>query len=700
MKKILVSILLLASMMVNILVLASCGGGGGGGGGQTFLPPPVVEIPDSGYDGSEVTIKFYHTMGENLTTVLEQYIKKFNDIYPNIKVEHSQEGGYEDVRDNISNELAVGEGPHIAYCYPDHVALYRRANKVLSLNNLISSTAPDGAGGIIGMTDEQIDAFIDTYWNEGYEFDDGSHMYTLPFSKSTEVLYYNKTFFEICNKIYYSDVELDLMKGNPTPVYEDAYEMNEDGSYKLDGSGNKIPVYEKDNKGADKVDGSGNKIIAKIRAYERNENTSYKLDESGNKIPKTNPNPHKGDANYLISVPTTWDEMEVTLRKIKAIDPNSIPLGYDSESNWFITMCEQYGSGYTSAIKVDGTNFLFDNPTSKSFVKRFQTWYSEGLFTTQEIYKAYTSGLFTVTTADAQKSYMSIGSSAGATHQRPEKSADGTYPFEVGIAPIPQLKADGADGYQAKAISQGPSVCIFDKGNSMENIASWLFVKYLTTSVDFQAAFSIASGYVPVLETVFENQTYSEHLYGAKTYAYASVNSQNKLIFSFNKNLPENAVSTYAYDEAAGTLTMTVGETDYVYYVEKIADSDKIYVYVTDEAGNRLYLTGTSEKTFNTSASVENAKAFTLEEVDGSYRIYYISGGADGGAYIAALSAKVCMEQVDTYYTSPAFVGSAAARDEVGVLLRKCITYESADLDRYIDQAFRDAITACKYMAR
>ena len=30
------------------------------------------------YDGSEVTITFYHTMGSNLTTVLDAYIEEFN----------------------------------------------------------------------------------------------------------------------------------------------------------------------------------------------------------------------------------------------------------------------------------------------------------------------------------------------------------------------------------------------------------------------------------------------------------------------------------------------------------------------------------------------------------------------------------------------------------------------------------------------
>lgn len=79
--------------------------------------------------------------------------------------------------------------------------------------------------------------------------------------------------------------------------------------------------------------------------------------------------------------------------------------------------------------------------------------------TTQTIYGSYTSGLFV--SDSGIKSYMSIGSSAGATHQRPTKGADGTYPFEVGITTIPQV-----DASNAKVISQGPSLCIFKKSNA------------------------------------------------------------------------------------------------------------------------------------------------------------------------------------------------------------------------------------------
>ncbi len=470
MKKRIISVLLLVCMVLGTISLAGCQSGGNSVLAGNFA------IPEGGYDGSAVTITFYHTMGSNLKEVLDRYIVEFNKLYPNITVETESVGGYDDVRDQIKTELTVGNQPNIAYCYPDHVALYNMARGVVTLDDLIASTVKvtraDGTTEVLGLTEAQIADFIPGYYEEGKQFGDNL-MYTLPMSKSTEVLYYNKTFFE---------------------------------------------------------------------------------------------------ANGL-TPPKTWEEMEQLCAQIKKIDPNCIPLGYDSEANWFITMTEQYGNDYTTA---SGDNhFLFNNDANKQFVKMFREWYQKGYLTTQEIYGAYTSGLFVAQTGT--RSYMSIGSSAGATHQRPEK-VDNAYPFEVGITTIPQVKAE-----DPKVISQGPSLCIFKSANPQEVVASWLFVKYLTTTVEFQAEFGMASGYVPVLKSVADNAVYKQFL-----------------------------------------------------------------------------------------------------------------EGADGGDFIAALSAKICLAQADAYYTSPAFNGSSTARDQVGLLMQSAfVTDDKGDVDALLDELFEKAIAEC-----
>ena len=173
---------------------------------------------------------------------------------------------------------------------------------------------------------------------------------------------------------------------------------------------------------------------------------------------------------------------------------------------------------------------------------------------------------------------MCIGSSAGANHQIP-KDDSGNFAFEVGIATVPQYDANNR-----KVISQGPSLCIFKKSNPEEVKASWLFVKFLTTNLNFQAEFGMTSGYIPVLENVTDNAVYAAEL------------------------------------EAA-----------------------------------------------------------------------------DGYEGLPLLATKVALEQADAYYTSPAFNGSSAAREEVGKLIQFCLTDPSCATAAGIEAAFVKAVQECKH---
>ncbi|MGM9608662.1 MAG: hypothetical protein ACI3XE_00390, partial [Eubacteriales bacterium] len=70
---------------------------------------------------------------------------------------------------------------------------------------------------------------------------------------------------------------------------------------------------------------------------------------------------------------------------------------------------------------------------------------------------------------------------------------------------------------------------------------------------------------------------------------------------------------------------------------------------------------------------------------------------ADGGDFIAALSAKVCLEQESAYYVSPAFYGSSIARDEVGKLMQACFSQVTTNVDQLIDESFKYAVDQCEY---
>jgi multiple sugar transport system substrate-binding protein len=193
--------------------------------------------------------------------------------------------------------------------------------------------------------------------------------------------------------------------------------------------------------------------------------------------------------------------MEEVCRRIKAIDPNCIPLGCDSESNLFINLCAQYGSDYVSAT---GDHYLFNNKTNRRFVKMLNGWYNDGLITTQNIYGSHVFRLFVGDDYNGARCYMSISSNAGAKYNLPKGNK-----FEVGIAPIPQV-----DPSNPKVVYQGPSLCIFVNRNisDAEVVASWLFIKFLSTNPGFQASFSMTSGYMPVIESATKGSLYRDFL--------------------------------------------------------------------------------------------------------------------------------------------------------------------------------------------
>ncbi len=415
------------------------------------------DVTPVAYDGSKVTISFYHCMGTALKDILTSGIEDFNKLYPNIKVEQKSFGDYPGVRDEITTQISNGRAPSLAYCYPDHIALYNKAQAVLPLDAWVANTDKVGEE-IFGLTEDQVKDYVPAYFEEGQIYDEAKTLYTLPMLKSTELLYYNVDYFTANN----------------------------------------------------------------------------------------------------LTVPTTWEQMETTCAQILAIESAKegglkanpcVPLGYDSGANWFITMTEQLKSGYTTSEK--GNYFVFNNEENRAFVEEFREWYQAGYVTTEEIFGSYTSDLFTQTDNSKTKCYMCIGSSAGAGYQCPKPLEDKSYPFQVGIAPIPQ-----ADPESPKMISQGPSICLFKKENDQEIAAAWLFAKFITTNHVFQAKCSMNNGYTPAIQSIKTNPTYKNFLDkadGNKNLQATSVNLTMQLVAN-KENMfvsPAFAGSSAARDQMA-----------------------------------------------------------------------------------------------------------------------------------------------------
>lgn len=78
--------------------------------------------------------------------------------------------------------------------------------------------------------------------------------------------------------------------------------------------------------------------------------------------------------------------------------------------------------------------------------------------------------------------------------------------FETVVRTIPQFEPENPT-----MISQGPSVCIFNKEDSQEVLASWLFMQYLLTN-EVQISYAQTEGYVPVTSKARDSAEYRDYL--------------------------------------------------------------------------------------------------------------------------------------------------------------------------------------------
>ena len=177
MKKLMTSL----SLVAGVTTLAACSGG------KTEQTPQTTEIITT--IESPVTIEFWHAMSGTNQEAVDALVNKFNTTIgteKGITVNAVYQGQYTDLKTKTTAALKSGSVPAIAQAYPDWVAEYLQSGSVVELNPYIENSE-------VGIKD--FDDIIESYRAENSQYV-GGKFYSLPFNKSTEVLYYNKTFFE------------------------------------------------------------------------------------------------------------------------------------------------------------------------------------------------------------------------------------------------------------------------------------------------------------------------------------------------------------------------------------------------------------------------------------------------------------------------------------------------------------------------
>ena len=178
-------------------------------------------------------------------------------------------------------------------------------------------------------------------------------------------------------------------------------------------------------------------------------------------------------------------------------------------------MLRQQGAGYSTSA---GDIEIF-NETTEEILYDVAEHSATGAFSTFKI-SSYPANFL-----NAGQCIFALDSTAGATWMGCDAplidiAEDKLVRFETEVMMIPQY-----DPQNPKMISQGPSMCVFNKEDPQEVLASWLFAQYMLTN-KVQIGYSQTEGYLPVTKKAQQSEEYLDYV--DKTAALVVQSLRNK----------------------------------------------------------------------------------------------------------------------------------------------------------------------------
>ena len=401
----------LKSRLSLLLLLAGClvalTGCHGSKGMEAFAIPEEFDTSKE----YEITFWAKNDTNKTQTDIYEQAIADFEALYPNINVNLRLYTDYGKIYNDVITNIATNTTPNVCITYPDHIATYLEGiNLVVPLENLFVDEKY-GLGGSEVRFDAPTQEEIIPQFLEECAFD--GHYYAIPYMRSTEACYINKTYVEKLGYTLPDKLTWDFV----WEVSEAAMAQDAEDNFLV----------------------NGQKVM--------------------------------------------------------------IPFIYKSTDNMMIQMLKQKGAGYSTE---SGEMLLF-NDTTKELLYTISEHARTKAFSTFKI-SSYPANFL-----NAGQCIFAVDSTAGATWMGTEAplcdiAEDKIVDFETVVMPIPQFDIENP-----QMISQGPSMCIFNKEDSQEVLASWLFAQYMLTN-EVQIAYSQTEGYVPVTGKAQTSGEYQDYL--------------------------------------------------------------------------------------------------------------------------------------------------------------------------------------------
>ena len=374
----------------------------------------AFEVPEEFDTSKSYEITFWAKNDTNIVQVqtYEKAIADFQALYPNITVKLKPYTNYGDIYEDVITNIGTDTTPNVCITYPDHIATYKQGEEVVVALDELMANKKFGLGGselrFDGPSmDEIVPKFLAECKQEGY-------YYAIPYMRSTEACYVNKTFVEKLG-----------------------YELPEMLTWDF--------VFE----------------VSRAAMAKEPDGKTYKI--NGQKT--------------------------------------MMPFIYKSTDNMMIQMLKQLGADYSTE---EGEIGLFSDTTK-------QILFDIADLTADKAFNTFQISGYPANYLNAGQCIFAVDSTAGATWMGSDAPlmdipADKLVQFETVVMPIPQY-----DTENPQMISQGPSLCIFNKADPQEVLASWLFAQYLLTD-DVQFSYATTEGYVPVTSKAQQSEKYREYL--------------------------------------------------------------------------------------------------------------------------------------------------------------------------------------------
>ena len=182
-------------------------------------------------------ITFWTKNDTNMTQVeiYNNTIAEFEKIYPNIKVNMRLYTDYGRIYSDVLTNISTGTTPNVCITYPDHIATYLTGqNSVVALDEMLTDEKWGLGGSQIKFDAPTRDEIVPQFLSE-CEFN--GHTYALPYMRSTEACYVNKTFVEKLGFTLPETLTWDFV----WEVADAATAKDENGNYLVNGQKTMIP---------------------------------------------------------------------------------------------------------------------------------------------------------------------------------------------------------------------------------------------------------------------------------------------------------------------------------------------------------------------------------------------------------------------------------------------------------------------------